>query len=200
MYNILKKNFDIILSLSFVCLLFPLFIILYFLVLVKIGNPVIFKQKRPGYKGKLFTFYKFRTMLNIYNDEGELLPDDKRLVPLGKFLRKYSLDELPSFFNVLKFEMSIVGPRPLMIDYLPLYSAEQYRRHEVKPGITGWAQINGRNSINWDEKLKLDVWYVDNKSLLVDLKIILITFLKVIKADDIGHGDDPTMPPFEGNN
>jgi lipopolysaccharide/colanic/teichoic acid biosynthesis glycosyltransferase len=199
MYKIIKNIFDIIMSFFLICLSSPLFIILYLLVYVKVGSPVIFKQKRPGYNGKLFTFYKFRTMLNINNEKGEPLTDEERLIPFGKFLRKYSLDELPSFFNVLKFEMSIVGPRPLMIAYLQLYSTEQYRRHEVKPGITGWAQINGRNSINWDEKLKLDVWYVDNKSILLDLKIILITFLKVIKADDISHAHHPTMPPFKGS-
>ena len=186
-------------SVFLICLSSPFLIILYLLVYVKVGSPVIFKQKRPGYNGKLFTFYKFRTMLNINNEKGEPLTDEERLIPFGKFLRKYSLDELPSFFNVLKFEMSIVGPRPLMIAYLKLYSTEQYRRHEVKPGITGWAQINGRNSIDWDEKLKLDVWYVDNKSILLDLKIILITFLKVIQADGISHAHHPTMPPFKGS-
>ena len=199
MYKIIKNILDIIMSVFLICLSSPFLIILYLLVYVKVGSPVIFKQKRPGYNGKLFTFYKFRTMLNINNEKGEPLTDEERLIPFGKFLRKYSLDELPSFFNVLKFEMSIVGPRPLMIAYLKLYSTEQYRRHEVKPGITGWAQINGRNSIDWDEKLKLDVWYVDNKSILLDLKIILITFLKVIQADGISHAHHPTMPPFKGS-
>ena len=199
MYKILKPFIDIILSILILIILAPFLGVLAVLVYKKIGSPVLFRQKRPGLNGKLFTFYKFRTMSNAVNSKGEVLPDEDRLLPFGKFLRRYSLDELPSFFNVVKFDMSIVGPRPLMTNYLSLYSAEQLRRHEVKPGITGWAQINGRNSIEWDEKLKLDVWYVENKTTLLDLKIIMITIYKVLKADDISHGQHPTMPPFKGN-
>ena len=199
MYEILKLFIDIVLSALILIMLAPLLIILSLLVYIKIGSPVIFKQQRPGLNSEPFTFYKFRTMSDAVNTRGELLTDKERLLPFGRFLRKYSLDELPSFFNVIKFDMSIVGPRPLMTSYLKLYSNEQLRRHKVKPGITGWAQINGRNSIEWEEKLNLDVWYVQNKTILLDLKIILITIYKVVKAKDISHGEHPTMPPFKGN-
>ena len=168
-------------------------------VVIRIGRPIFFKQKRPGLKGEPFTFYKFRTMTNCEDGNGNLLPDKDRLTSFGKLLRKTSLDELPSLWNVLKGDMSLVGPRPLLMEYLPLYSIEQMRRHEVKPGITGWAQINGRNSISWEEKFKLDVWYVENQSIWLDFKIILLTIWKVLKREGISHGSEATMPKFKGN-
>ena len=164
------------------------------------GFPIIFIQQRPGINGIPFNFFKFRTMTNETDEKGKLLPDRDRLTPIGRFLRNTSLDEVPSLFNVLKGDMSFVGPRPLLMEYLPLYSNEQMRRHDVKPGITGWAQINGRNSISWEEKFKLDVWYVDNQSLFLDIKIIFITIAKVLKQEGINQGRTITMEKFKGNN
>ena len=164
------------------------------------GTPVIFSQPRPGLKGKTFTFYKFRTMTDKCDKRGKLLPDKERTTPLGNYLRESSLDELISLYNVLKGDMSLVGPRPLMIAYLNLYSREQARRHDVKPGITGWAQVNGRNSISWKEKFSYDVWYVNNYSFLLDLKILLITILKVINREGINQSNEVTMEKFNGNN
>jgi len=163
------------------------------------GYPVIFKQKRPGLNGKTFNFYKFRTMTNEKDENGNLLADKDRLTSFGKFLRKTSLDELPSLWNVLKGDMSLVGPRPLLMEYLPLYSDKQMRRHEVKPGITGWAQINGRNAISWEEKFKLDIWYVDNQSFWFDIKIIFLTIWKVLKREGISHSGFATMEKFKGS-
>ena len=163
------------------------------------GSPILFRQKRPGYKEKIFGIYKFRTMTNEKDEFGNLLPDDKRLVGIGKFIRSTSLDELPQLFNVLKGEMSFVGPRPLLEEYLPLYNQKQKRRHDVKPGITGWAQVNGRNAISWEQKFDYDVWYVDNQSFLLDIKILWLTFLKVVKRSDISSSTSSTMEKFTGN-
>jgi len=165
-----KNIIDFIISLFLLIILFPLFILIMFLIYLNMGRPIFFKQKRAGFKGKPFYIFKFRTMKNIYDSNGNLLQDEERLTKLGKFLRSSSLDELPELINVLKGEMSIVGPRPLLYEYLPLYTPEQARRHEVKPGMTGWVQVNGRNALSWEEKFKLDVWYVDNWSLLLDMK------------------------------
>jgi lipopolysaccharide/colanic/teichoic acid biosynthesis glycosyltransferase len=166
---------------------------------IRLGSPVLFKQTRPGLHGKPFDIFKFRSMRSATDASGNPLPDAERLTPLGRFLRASSLDELPELFNVLVGDMSLVGPRPLMMDYLSRYSAEQRRRHEVKPGITGWAQINGRNSINWIEKLSLDCWYVDHWSNELDVKILLATVRTVLRRDGIGHGESATMPVFMGN-
>ena len=163
------------------------------------GSPILFRQKRPGYKEEIFGIYKFRTMTNEKDKFGNLLPDDKRLVGIGKFIRSTSLDELPQLFNVLKGEMSFVGPRPLLEEYLPLYNEKQKRRHDVKPGITGWAQVNGRNAISWDQKFDYDVWYVDNQSFWLDIKILWLTFLKVVKRSDISSGTSSTMEKFTGS-
>ena len=167
------------------------------LVRMKIGSPVLFKQVRPGLHGRPFTIYKFRTMTDERDKDGNLLPDGERLTRLGKFLRKASIDELPELFNVIKGEMSTVGPRPLLMQYLDRYTPEQARRHEVKPGITGWAQVNGRNAISWEDKFKLDVWYVDNQSLWLDIKIILMTLVKVFKREGISANGEATMQEFD---
>lgn len=165
----------------------------------KMGSPVLFRQVRPGLGGKPFEMVKFRTMKDAVDAAGNPLPDSERLTPFGQFLRSSSLDELPELWNVLKGDMSLVGPRPLLMEYLPLYSPEQYRRHEVRPGVTGWAQINGRNSLSWDEKFKLDVWYVDNRSLWLDIKILFLTVKKVLIRDGISAEGEATMTRFEGN-
>lgn len=163
------------------------------------GTPVIFSQIRPGKDGKPFRMYKFRSMKNATDEAGNPLPDDQRMTPFGAKLRSSSLDELPELWNVLKGEMSLVGPRPLLMEYLPLYSPEQYRRHEVRPGVTGWAQVNGRNAISWEDKFKLDVWYVDNRSFLLDLKIIFLTIKKVFVKEGISAQGEATMPRFTGS-
>lgn len=163
-----------------------------------LGSPILFKQQRPGLHGKPFHIYKFRSMTNKRDDEGNLLPDEVRLTSFGKFLRRYSLDELPQLFNVLKGDVSFVGPRPLLMEYLPRYSPEHARRHLVKPGITGWAQVNGRNAISWEEKFTLDVWYVDNQSFLVDAKILWLTILKVFRSEGISQTGHVTMEEFKG--
>ena len=173
--------------------------VLICLVRCKLGRTVFFLQPRPGLKGKLFEMVKFRTMTDERGPGGQLLPDKDRLTPFGSWLRASSLDELPELWNVLKGEMSLVGPRPLLVEYLPLYTPEQARRHEVRPGITGWAQVNGRNAISWEEKFKLDVWYVDNKSLWLDLKILCLTIKKVLVRDGISAQGDATMPKFTGS-
>ncbi len=162
------------------------------------GAPVLFRQTRPGLRGKPFIMYKFRTMTDERDPQGNLLPDEQRLTRLGRFLRSTSLDELPELINVLKGDMSLVGPRPLLMKYLDRYTPEQFRRHEVKPGITGWAQVNGRNALTWEEKFKLDVWYVDNWNLWLDFKILLMTLVKVFRREGIGHGSQATMPEFRG--
>ncbi len=195
----LKTIFDKSLALFLLIIFSPVFILTAGLVFLKMGSPIIFSQPRVGYENKIFKFYKFRTMKNSKDNQGNLLSDAERLTSFGKFLRKSSLDELPQLWNVLKGEMSFVGPRPLLIDYLPLYSAEQIRRHSVKPGITGWAQINGRNSITWEDKFLLDVWYVDHQSFLLDLKILWLTFWKVLSSRGTSADGHATMPKFMGS-
>ena len=194
-----KRFFDLFLVLLSLPLILPIYLLLMLLVLAKFNFPILFKQSRPGLKGKIFNIYKFRSMTSERDKEGTLLTDELRLTKFGKFLRSTSLDELPSLWNVLKGDMSLVGPRPLLVEYLPLYSAKQARRHEVKPGITGWAQVNGRNAISWDEKFDLDVWYVDNQSIWLDIKILYMTIKKVILRDGISAKNNATMPPFTTN-
>jgi sugar transferase EpsL len=195
----LKRIFDVVAVLVGLLLIWPLIVLLALLVRIKLGAPIFFCQTRPGLHGKPFKMYKFRTMTNERDVDGNLLPDEQRLTPFGKFLRSTSLDELPELINVLKGEMSLVGPRPLLMEYLPLYSPEQARRHEVRPGITGWAQVNGRNAISWEDKFKLDVWYVDNQSLWLDLKILWMTFAKVFKREGISQDGQATASKFTGN-
>lgn len=178
---------------------FPAILALGFLVRLRIGSPVLFTQKRPGLHGEIFTLYKFRSMTDARDWWGRLLPDAERLTPFGQWLRRTSLDELPELLNVLRGEMSLVGPRPLLVHYLDRYSPEQARRHEVLPGITGWAQVNGRNAISWDDKFRLDVWYVDHRSLWLDLKTLVLTVRKVLSSEGISAPGDATMPEFQGN-
>jgi len=196
----MKRAIDFVLSLVGLIVLLPVILFTGVFIRLTIGKPVIFTQKRPGLGGKIFTLYKFRTMKNSEDPSGKLLPDARRLTKFGVFLRKTSLDELPELFNVLVGDMSLVGPRPLLPEYLPLYTDEQRRRHEVKPGITGWAQVNGRNELSWEEKFELDVWYVDNQSFWLDLKILLKTLIKVIKREGISPSEQLTMEPFRGTN
>jgi len=195
----MKTIFDRVLALALIILFVPMYIVVSVLIYIKMGRPILFRQKRPGYKEKIFGIYKFRTMTNETDSQGNLLSDEQRLIGIGKFIRSTSLDELPQLFNVLKGEMSFVGPRPLLIEYLPLYSDEQKRRHNVKPGITGWAQVNGRNAISWEQKFEYDVWYVDNQSFWLDLKILWMTFLKVIKRSNISSTTTVTMEKFIGS-
>ena len=193
-----KRLIDFLASLT---LLIVLAIPLAFLAMgvrLFLGKPVFFRQERPGWKGNIFRMFKFRTMTEARGEDGSLLPDADRMTRFGNFLRRTSLDELPELFNVLKGEMSLVGPRPLLVKYLPLYSDEQARRHQVRPGITGWAQVNGRNAISWEEKFKLDVWYVENYTLLLDLKILLMTLRKVFDREGISAEGEATMPEFLG--
>lgn len=190
---------DKLLAIILIILFSPFMLLTAILVFFKIGRPILFKQIRPGKDEKLFTIYKFRTMSNEKDKNDNLLPDEVRLSRVGKFIRKTSLDELPQLFNVLKGEMSFVGPRPLLVEYLPLYNKEQKKRHNVIPGITGWAQVNGRNAISWEEKFAYDVWYVDHQSLLLDMKIMWMTFLKVIKRSDVSSVSSVTMEKFKGS-
>ncbi|MDC1279838.1 sugar transferase [Pelagibacteraceae bacterium] len=194
----MKRIFDLVLILFSAPILILIFLLVALTVRFKLGSPVFFKQRRPGLNKKIFNMIKFRSMTMKSDASGVLLSDSNRLTRFGEFLRSTSLDELPSFWTVLKGEMSLVGPRPLLVEYLPLYSEKQSRRHLVKPGITGWAQVNGRNAINWDEKFDLDVWYVDNQSVWLDIKILFLTIKKVIMRDGISAKDDATMPPFKG--
>ncbi len=194
----LKRLIDIAGGIIGLLILSPLLLVLSMLIKIKLGSPVLFWQNRPGLKGKIFTFYKFRTMSDRHDSAGRILPDKDRITPFGNFLRKTSLDELPSLFNVLKGDMSLVGPRPLLVEYLDLYSPDQARRHNVKPGITGWAQINGRNSLSWEEKFKLDVWYVDNHTFWLDIKILIKTIIKVLKREGINQSNNVTMNKFQG--
>jgi lipopolysaccharide/colanic/teichoic acid biosynthesis glycosyltransferase len=196
---VIKRLFDIIFTCISLLLLLPVIIVIAFLVRSKLGSPVLFRQVRPGKDGKPFVMIKFRTMLDVFDKDGFPLPDSERITPFGSFLRSSSLDELPGLWCVLKGDMSLVGPRPLLFEYLSLYSDEQYRRHEVRPGVTGWAQVNGRNAISWNDKFKLDVWYVDNRSFWLDLKIIYITVFKVIHRSNISAPGDVSMPKFKGN-
>ena len=193
----MKKFFDFLISTVVLIIASPVFLIVAFLIRLFLGSPIIFKQERPGLYGNIFTLYKFRTM-SASDLMGNFSSDGQRLTRFGKFLRSTSIDELPELINVIKGDMSLVGPRPLLVEYLPLYSQEQFRRHNVLPGITGWAQINGRNSLNWEEKFMLDVWYVDNQSFLLDLKILTMTVIKVLKRDGINQSGEVTMSKFTG--
>lgn len=196
---VLKRSFDLILVIPVLVVLSPVFIILSILNAILLGVPVIYRQIRPGLHGKPFCIFKFRTMTDARDADGQLLPDGSRLTSFGRFLRSTSLDELPELFNILKGEMSLVGPRPLLMQYLPRYTREQSRRHETKPGLTGWAQVNGRNAISWEEKFQLDIWYVDNWSLALDIKIILLTIMKIIKREGITQEGRATMSEFMGS-
>lgn len=194
----IKRFFDIFISLVVLILLAPLILLTAYLIRQKLGSPVLFHQVRPGLHCKPFEMIKFRTMTDQRDSDGNILPDKLRLLPFGLFLRSISLDELPELWNVLKGDMSLVGPRPLLMEYMPLYSPEQMRRHEVCPGITGWAQINGRNAISWEEKFKLDIWYVDNQSTWLDTKILFLTLKKVLMRDGINAEGHVTIEPFKG--
>ena len=194
-----KRTFDILVSFLALILLSPLLALLWVLIRVNLGRSVLFVQDRPGQNGRLFPLIKFRTMTDGRDGQGHSLPDSVRLTPFGKWLRAASLDELPELWNVLRGDMSLVGPRPLLVQYLPLYSIEQARRHEVRPGITGWAQINGRNALSWNEKFALDIWYVDNQSFFLDIGILVRTVIKVFAREGISADGEATMPPFEGN-
>jgi lipopolysaccharide/colanic/teichoic acid biosynthesis glycosyltransferase len=195
----LKRIFDILAASLSLLLLSPVIFIVALQIRRKLGSPVFFKQTRPGVNGTPFEMVKFRTMLNASDEQGNPLPDDQRMTPFGSFLRSSSLDELPELWNVLKGDMSLVGPRPLLMEYLPLYTKEQYRRHEVRPGVTGWAQINGRNAISWEDKFQLDVWYVEHQSLWLDLKILFLTVRKVLVRDGISGDGEATMSRFTGS-
>jgi lipopolysaccharide/colanic/teichoic acid biosynthesis glycosyltransferase len=195
----MKRLFDLLLSFGLLVVLALPLLLLWGLVRSKLGSPVLFRQIRPGLDGRPFMMVKFRTMTDERDAGGELLPDAQRLTAFGRFLRATSLDELPELWNVLSGEMSLVGPRPLLMEYLPLYSPEQARRHEVRPGITGWAQVNGRNALSWEERFKLDVWYVDHRSLWLDLRILWLTVRKVIVREGISAQGEATMPHFRGN-
>jgi len=195
----MKRLLDIFLSLTVLSLLFPVIFITGLLIAFKLGLPVLFSQTRPGMHGKPFKMFKFRTMTDSKDSSGNLLPDKVRLTPFGRVLRSTSLDELPGLINVLKGDMSLVGPRPLLMEYLPLYSPEQARRHELRPGITGWAQVNGRNAISWEDKFKLDVWYVDNRSFALDIKILCLTVKKVFVREGISAQGEATISKFTGS-
>ena len=195
----MKRLFDIVASVAILTIFALPLLILVGLVHIKLGSPVFFTQVRPGRGGQLFKLIKFRTMTDERGPNGDLLPDADRLTPFGRMLRSTSLDELPELWNVIKGEMSLVGPRPLLVEYLPRYSPAQARRHDVRPGITGWAQINGRNAISWEEKFELDTWYVDNQSFWLDLRILWLTVRKVVVRDGISAPGDATMPPFTGS-
>lgn len=193
-----KRLLDILFSLGTILLFFPVLLLVSILVAIYLGTPILFKQVRPGVNGKPFKMVKFRSMTDDRDESGELLPDSERLPAFGRFLRATSLDELPGLWNVFKGDMTLVGPRPLLMEYLDLYTPEQARRHEVRPGITGWAQVNGRNALSWEDKFKLDVWYVDNQSLWLDFKILLLTLKKVFLREGISAEGEATMNRFEG--
>jgi lipopolysaccharide/colanic/teichoic acid biosynthesis glycosyltransferase len=195
----MKRLFDFIIALMALLTLLPIIIIVALIIRFKLGSPILFTQDRPGLNGKIFKMMKFRSMLDGKDKQGSLLPDDERMTQLGTFLRSTSLDELPGLFNVLKGDMSLVGPRPLLVQYLPLYNTEQARRHNVRPGITGWAQVNGRNAISWKQKFKLDVWYVDNQSFFLDLRILFLTVKKVFVREGISADGEVTMSAFTGS-
>ncbi len=198
--NFIKRFFDLTATVPSVIILSPVLVLIGIRVRLKIGSPALFRQVRPGLRGRSFTIYKFRTMTDERGENGNLLPDGERLTSLGRFLRKTSMDELPELFNVLKGDMSLVGPRPLLMRYLNRYTPEQSRRHEVKPGITGWAQVNGRNAITWEQKFEYDVWYVDNQSLRLDMKIIALTIWKILKREGISQPGHATAEEFMGLN
>lgn len=193
----MKRVFDLAIVLLALPLVLPLALLVGLLIRIRLGAPIFFKQVRPGLAARPFVLFKFRTMRDVYDSEGKLLPDYERLTPLGGYLRKLSLDELPQLWNVLRGEMSLVGPRPLLMEYLPLYTSEQARRHDVKPGITGLAQVRGRNSIGWDEKFAMDVWYVDHQSIALDIKILAKTIRSVVRRDGVNRSDDVTMPRLD---
>lgn len=195
----MKRSIDFLFSLFLLIITSPIILITAIIIKIKIGSPILFKQQRPGLNGKPFFIYKFRTMTDERDENGNLLPDEIRLTKTGGIIRKLSLDELPQLFNVLKGDMSFVGPRPLLMKYLPLYNKEQARRHEVRPGITGWAQVNGRNAISWEEKFKYDVWYVDHQSILLDIKILFLTVVKVFKSEGINQQGQATIEEFKGS-
>lgn len=195
----LKRMFDLIISISLLVITSPILIVSYLLISKKLGKPVLFKQTRPGKNEKPFDIYKFRTMTSEVDDKGDLLPDEQRMTKLGSQIRNSSIDELPQLINVLKGDLSLVGPRPLLMEYLPLYNEEQRKRHNVKPGITGWAQINGRNAITWEQKFKLDVWYAKNQSFKLDMYILYKTFENVLKKKDISSESHVTAEKFRGN-
>ena len=195
----IKRAFDIVASAIGLLLLGPVIAVLAWQIRKKLGSPVLFRQTRPGLHGQPFQMVKFRTMRDAIGPDGQPLPDSERMTPFGSFLRAASLDELPELWNVLKGDMSLVGPRPLLMEYLPLYSPEQARRHEVRPGVTGWAQINGRNALSWEEKFRLDVWYVDNQSFWLDLKILALTVKKVFVREGISAAGEVTAAKFTGN-
>lgn len=199
MQKFIKRAIDILGSFLGGLLISPILIIIAILIRIKLGSPIFFTQDRVGKDGKIFKIVKFRTMLEAYDKFGEPLSDKKRVTSFGNFLRSTSLDELPELINVLKGDMSLVGPRPLLVEYIDLYSKEQFRRHEVRPGMTGWAQVNGRNNLNWDEKFKMDAEYVDNQNLLLDIKILFLTIFKVLKRDGISKDGHVTMDKFKGN-
>lgn len=195
----MKRLFDALAAAIGLMLVWPLILLLAILVYLKLGSPVVFSQVRPGLAGKPFRMYKFRTMTDATDEQGQMLPDEVRLTSFGRFLRSTSLDELPELWNVLRGEMSLVGPRPLLMEYLPLYTAEQARRHEARPGITGWAQVNGRNAISWEDKFCLDVWYVDHQSLWLDIRILWMTLRKVLVREGIAAAGEATTTKFTGS-
>ena len=195
----MKRLTDVIISVAGLVLLAPVLIFLATLIKINLGSPVFFKQVRAGKGAKPFMIFKFRTMLNTTESNGHLLPDQERITPFGSFLRRSSLDEFPELWNVLKGDMSLVGPRPLLMEYLPLYSAKERRRHDMRPGITGWAQVNGRNGISWEDKFKYDIWYIENHSFWLDAKIVLITIKKVLMREGVSAAGEATMPKFTGN-
>ena len=195
----LKRCFDAVMALVLLTFFFPIMCVIAVAIRCTMGSPVLYRQVRPGLHGRPFTMYKFRTMTNDRDPEGRLLPDSERLTRLGRFLRSTSLDELPELVNVIRGDMSLVGPRPLLMEYLPLYTPEQARRHEVRPGITGWAQVNGRNGITWEEKFRMDVWYVDNWSFWLDVKILWLTVRAVLRREGISAEGHATMPKFTGS-
>lgn len=197
---IIKRGFDILFALGGLILLSPVFIICAILIRINLGSPIFFKQKRIGKRNKEFEMIKFRSMKDAFDKDGNALPDAQRMTKLGKTLRSLSLDELPELINILKGDMSLIGPRPLLIQYLPLYNERQIKRHNVTPGLTGWAQVNGRNNLKWSEKFELDVWYVENWSLWIDIKIFFMTFYKVFKREGINQEGQATMEFFNGNN
>lgn len=196
--SVVKRVLDVAISSVLLIVLSPLLLLILVAILIDSGRPIVFTQQRPGYKGSPFLIYKYRTMVNLRDEKGDLLPDGFRITLVGRFLRSTSLDELPELLNVLKGDMSLVGPRPLLMEYLPLYTPDQARRHDVKPGITGLAQVSGRNLLTWEEKFELDTYYVDNLSLGLDFKILLLTVWKVLKREGISQEGHATMPPFTG--
>lgn len=198
--SFIKPGFDFCFAFLIICITLPLFFILAFLLFLQNSGTPLFSQVRPGLKEKLFTIYKLKTMQDTRDDQGVLLPDNQRITPLGKIIRKLSLDELPQFWNVLKGDMSFVGPRPLLPEYLPLYNKKQKNRHNLKPGITGWAQVKGRNTISWQQKFEYDLWYIENQSFILDLKILLFTVGKIFKTQEVNASGLNTMERFNGNN